>query len=225
MIEKKRFDKLYFVNNIDNKAVLIKLVNSITYSSFFVLTKLVHSSFIKFQINKCLLGKSIYSCFLLLNYDGEIVREVITYYDTFKDFLTRIKRIVIKRNKILNDVEKIKEIDDILEFVVYLGNTDIRYKHSSLYQVKSLFKRKKKILQDRIDNSEIFFTTTTELVVFYYKVLCLSWHLMEYFPELPETSPIPLNISTILNEDTEIQTISNINISECQDMNMFSVDC
>lgn len=184
---KRFFTDCFLTNNIDNTTIVIHFNTGIAYTSFFVLTKLIHSSILKFQINPFSTNSCRSAIFLLSVKDpfSATIAEISTDYKEFKAFLTSIKADAINRYKALIDNHNIIRLNETLEFIVDLGTSDIRFKHSSLNQCKSLFKRKRTLSLLRYDKNTLPFSTTNELIQYYYTKLSLKWLSEIYYPVFP----------------------------------------
>jgi hypothetical protein len=182
--KKKYFDKIYLANNIDDSIIAFALQEPFTYAQFFVLTKLVHSAIIKFQINPFCAQTSHFSIFLLLRHDemAFTTATIDTTYQEIKSFLTVMKKTCIRRHKILFDAMQLPDIDRTLQFIAELGISDNRYKQSSLFQVKSLYKRKQRAFKQRLEQDTSNINTTIDLIDAYYIGVSAKWSSIPYLP-------------------------------------------
>lgn len=167
---KKLFTLIYLTNSIDGRIYCFNLSIPIPYNKFYVLTKLIHTTFIRFQINNFTDSTSQVTFFFTFTLPevGEIIKVIDTSFEYLKKILTRLKARALLRYKILEDYNKIMRIDKELEFIASLAASDLRYKTSSLFQVKSPHLRKKKIYQKKYEECEYSFVTALDLINYYF---------------------------------------------------------
>jgi hypothetical protein len=175
--KKKSFHVVFLTCNSTNFPVIkINFSVPISYKEYFCLTKLIHSTFINFQINS-FSEYSLLSLFIVRSADSYEF-ELFTNYNDFKNFLTQIKSKANSRFKLLKDFNSIADLDHNIRFIEMLATTDSKYIESSIRQIKSLYIRKKTVYFKRFfsDNSLIF--NVEDLISFFIDTLKKRWLLI-----------------------------------------------
>jgi len=201
MSRKKYFSFLYISNNINDNIIEIKLDKPITYKDYFCLTKLIHSAFINFQfgINN-FIATSYNSIFLSLSnpmYCSSHIQKIedISFLQ-IKRCLTALKKYAIKNFKIIRDYKEAINNELILNFIEDLANDDIRYKNSSIRQIKSHYIRQcqlhKKKYCDLI-SEEIFVDSTSLILKYYNEIKCIR---STQYSSSPANTEVPLDMTT-----------------------------
>jgi len=216
MSRKKYFDVIFLSSNIDNNVFEIFLDYSITYKDYFCLTKLVHSAFINYQygINNFIKTNSN-SIFLTLNNNNLDSKKTSLYSISFlvlKKCLATLKKTAINNFKIVKDYNEAITNERMLNFIEGLANDDIRYKNSSIRQIKSHYIRQCQLYKKNYCKllTEEIFIDSVSLIFKYFdtiKKLCLqcnqpldSSQSMEVVPKQKILEPIPnLEISTAID--------------------------
>ena len=184
MSRKKYFDVIYLSSNIDNNVCEIFLDFSITYKDYFCLTKLIHSAFINYQygINN-FIKTNAHSVFLTLsntNIDSKITSLYAISFATLKKCLSSLKKSAINNFKIVKDYNEAITNERMLNFIEGLANDDIRYKNSSIRQIKSHYIRQCQLYRKNYCQllSEEIFIDSISLIFKYFdtiKKLCLRY--------------------------------------------------
>lgn len=192
-----------------NRIVIIVFDSPIIYKDYFMLTKLLHNSFINFQINSFTTCPSYHTIFFLLQPpqdckpDSVIQRCELTLND-LKKFLTSFKRLAIRRYKIVTNYMDIDNINKKLAFIEELVQHNSDFKKTSLRQIKSNFIRKKESLTKKFQKEYPNINTLLDLLHLFVQkfeqrwscTTVYSWHLLSQ--KETETS-IDMSDDDILN--------------------------
>lgn len=176
-----------------------------------MLTKLVHSSFINFQINSFTTCTSDKSVFLLLSPPPDelfqinyIVQKVNVNFLDFKIWLSNFKRASLKRFKTITNYIESQEIGKKLEFIEELVVNNINYKKTSIRQIKSSYLRKKEILNNKYKQDIVNIHTANDLIKYFYTCLEEKWSFVTHY-DWPQDLQVMINKSLELTElDLEI---------------------
>jgi hypothetical protein len=220
MSRKKFFKFLYFSNNINDNIIEIKLLESITYKDYFCLTKLIHSAFINYQFGINNFIKTNY-CSIFLSLSNPLIYSQFIYrmdditFLQIKKCLSSLKKYAIHSFKIVKDYKEAINNELILNFIEDLANDDIRYKNSSIRQIKSHYIRQCNLHRNnymKLISEEIFIDSTSLIITYYNKIkqLChQSTPCLNTFQNTEEKMQ-----QQILPEiqDTEISTLTDFEL-------------
>jgi hypothetical protein len=190
--KKKLFTHLYISNNLNDAYLQIELDQPINYAQYFILSKLIHSSIIKFQHNTFLSCTSACSLFIMHSINGteNIVQVVLSSYSELKQMLTDIKTVACKRAKTLTDYHSNSATELEIVFIDALADTDDRFTQTSIKQVKSSLSRRINTYQGRYSRDPYsFISTAFDLVQYYYSVFRQKWQLRARSLLYPTTTP------------------------------------
>lgn len=179
-------------NLFHNRIIIIFFKTPIVYRDYFLLTKLVHSAFINFQINSFTTCNSDKSIFLLLHsppvelfQTNYIIQKVHVDFIDFKDWLSAFKKNSIKRYKTISNYYESLEINKKLNFIEELVVQNENYKKTSIRQIKSSYLRKKELLANKyfLDTCEVH--TAADLIKYFYCNLEKEWSFVIHY-DLPQ---------------------------------------
>ena len=215
MSRKKYFDIIYLSSNIDNNVLEIYLDYSITYKDYFCLTKLLHSAFINYQfgINN-FIKKNSNSVFLTLNNNNIDCKKTLLYSVSFlslKKCLASLKKAAINNFKIVKDYNEAITNERMLNYIEDLANDDVRYKNSSIRQIKSHYIRQCQLYKKNYSKllSEEIFIDSISLVFKYFdsiKKICLPFNRpLDSSPNTEATKKQKI-LEAILNIETSTAT-------------------
>lgn len=189
-MKKREIEHLYFINNVDeNFYIKFNLYYPISWKDYFELSKLLMSSFVKYQINKFTDSNSNYCCFLLAD-DRELPKryydctepyeyggEVNTSYKEIKAWLCGIKREVTKRYKILTDYQELDLLNRSIDHIEYLSGQSEHYLRTCFRQNKSPFKKKIRVITEKYRGLCNEYVTALDLVKFFYREIDKKWSI------------------------------------------------
>lgn len=174
-------------NHLANRVFIIVFTRPILYKDYFMLTKLVHNSFINFQINNFTSCNSNASIFILLTpplflKSQYIISKTEISLNDFKLFLTNFKKLVNRRYKTINSYMEVQEIDKKLTFIEQLVNENEEYKRTSIRQIKSAYIRKKDFLNKKYSSDPCSkLHTALDLVYYFYTKFEQKWSCITLF--------------------------------------------
>lgn len=214
---KKFFKTLYLSNNKNDYILEIILDNFITYKDFFCLTKLIHSSFINYQFGiKNYLEKNFLSLFLNLNNNLNVSETLIDVkFDEFKKLLSKIKKYSLSNFKIIKDFTEVNLNNEKLNFIEELVSTDIRYKNSSIRQIKSHYIRQNSIYLSNFEKLDFTFNSS-QLIDYYYNQIKDKWLLIpcqNLSNTIIQDNTHMTNMDQDLITQTDIEWLSSLNLS------------
>ena len=187
-MKKREIEHIYFINNVDeNFYIRFNLIYPISWKDYFELSKLLMSSFVKYQINKFTDSNSNFCCFLLAD-DRELPKryydctksyeyggEVNTSYKEIKSWLCEIKREVTRRHKILTDYQELDLLNRSIDHIEYLSSQSEHYLRTCFRQNKSPFKKKIRVITEKHSRFCDNYATALDLVKFFYRELDRKW--------------------------------------------------
>jgi len=151
--KKKLFNVLY-LSDSHLFTLCIPLKEAINYKQYFILTKLILSSFIKmlkyYDERECF--------YLLLKQPNQplthYLREPIEF-DKLKKLLTSIKRSFIQQIRQITYTRNLMENEQEIALINTLSEENEYYKHTCIKQLKSQLVRQQKILQTKLSSVQI----------------------------------------------------------------------
>ena len=187
-MKKREIEHLYFINNVDeNFYIRFNLLYSISWKDYFELSKLLMSSFVKYQINKFTDSNSNFCCFLFAD-DRELPKryyncnekyqyggEINTSYKEIKSWLCEIKREITRRHKILTDYQELDLLNRSIEHIEYLSGQSEHYLRTCFRQNKSPFKKKIRVITEKYRGLCNEYATALDLVKFFYREIDKKW--------------------------------------------------
>lgn len=193
--KKAYFYSLYLTNNLlDYKQYLIKINfdKPIGYSEYFTLTKFVASTLLNFQVASFLDTTSMDAVFLENenNFNNNsthpqvwyFVDTIQTSFEDFKNFLRMFKIKVVRRHRVLTGYfNKKQENLQKLEHIERQANSDKRHITGSVRQQKSNYNRRINIIEMNYRQSKETFTNAAQTIVFFYELLAVRWHLIQFY--------------------------------------------
>lgn len=171
-----------------------------------MLTKLVHNSFINFQINNYTNCNSNSCIFILLTpplflKPQYIIQKCVINLNDFKNFLTNFKKTANRRHKTITSWMEVEDINKKLNYIEQLVNENEEYKRTSIRQIKSAYIRKKDFLNKKYNSDPCSkLHTTSDLIYYFYVKFEQKWSCITLFdwpPLYQETTAASTNTNEI----------------------------
>ena len=229
-MKKREIEHLYFLNNLDEKYYIkFNLKYPINWKDYFELSKLLKSSFVKYQINKFTNSTSNFCCFLFADdrelpkryyepdNDYEYGGEITTTYVEFKAWLCGIKRTVTKHCKILSDYMELELLNRSIDHIENLSEHKEHYLRTCFRQNKSPYKKKIRVITEKHQNLTERYYTAEDLVKYYYKELNKKWSIAIYSTLFQDSyTPIQQNMEDIQFNSATSSPIPTTSTTVCE---------